>query len=393
MPDLSTENEVLETTPSGPGNNILRFPNDSCPLDLEAEFVGNLIYAWSSVNKSPQLSILVDCGTGESVIDPRAAVEIRGTRSEDKTGTSFGGFVEGAALELACTPRHLELKSQASALLSMESVNVQTGRKTDGAFGSNWFTRFFITMDYEKQKVQLQPFAVPLETSGEAVQLELEGGIPFVRATLEAKDGSRISTRFMIRSGIADAIILNEGFLKSHRQLVEEYGPFPYGTGDRRSVQRGQTRLAGIEIGSFRMAEPLAAVRDQKYWRYHNVAGFIGAGILSRFKVIWDYSTPCVRLTANSNFSAPFPADASGLHLLARPLNLETISVAAVRRNSPADLVSLKTGDVIAAIDGRKKLPLWEVREHLQKSGVTVELSVLRGNQEFTVALPLVPWI
>jgi hypothetical protein len=69
-------------------------------------------------------------------------------------------------------------------------------------------------------------------------------------------------------------------------------------------------RITGLDLGPFHLTGPVAAVPSSTVGALANpdVAGFIGAGILSRFTVDWDYdshSKPSLRRTFRGRCKRP----------------------------------------------------------------------------------------
>jgi hypothetical protein len=75
-----------------------------------------------------------------------------------------------------------------------------------------------------------------------------------------------------------------------------------------------------------------------------NIAGFIGAGILKRFTVTWDYTHSLMFLLSNRALQAPFETDASGIHLVSPGPKYQAVVIDSVLPNSPAGLGRIGSG-------------------------------------------------
>jgi membrane-associated protease RseP (regulator of RpoE activity) len=119
------------------------------------------------------------------------------------------------------------------------------------------------------------------------------------------------------------------------------------------------------------------------------VAGFIGAGILKRFTVTWDYTGKRMVLLPNRTLSEPFETDASGLHLVSPGPQYQIVTIDSVLPGSPAAQAGLEPGDEILAVDEVSGLPLRKVSEALRKAGTSVVLTVQRKATILKITQPL----
>jgi len=149
------------------------------------------------------------------------------------------------------------------------------------------------------------------------------------------------------------------------------------------------TRLQGFEMGGFSLAEPVAALQPAGKGRIsaEGTVGNIGGGVLSRFKVIFDYSRRRMILEPGPDLALPFEADMSGLGLVAIPPDLQRISVARVTEGSPAAEAGVLAGDEIRTVDGQPvgDLGLSTLRERLRLEGQEVRFELLRGAEPITL--------
>jgi len=98
--------------------------------------------------------------------------------------------------------------------------------------------------------------------------------------------------------------------------------------------------------------------------RHERAAGNLGAGILTRFRVIFDYAHDCLWLEPRPGTDIlPFERNRSGLLTDRREGALEVLFVAP---GSPAEAAGWKTGERITAVDGMPVGPAyvswWTVR-------------------------------
>jgi C-terminal processing protease CtpA/Prc len=112
-----------------------------------------------------------------------------------------------------------------------------------------------------------------------------------------------------------------------------------------------------------------------------DVAGLIGNEILSRFKVIFDYSRQEMILEPNAHLSDPFGVNVSGLELELKTKPRRVIRVADVKEESAAAGAGIRTGDQLIAIDNRStsSLSVEEIDKLLQQEEREFLLTIKRG--------------
>ena len=120
--------------------------------------------------------------------------------------------------------------------------------------------------------------------------------------------------------------------------------------------------------------------------------GIIGADILYRFTVVFDYEKKIIALKKNSNFNHPFEYDMSGIHPIANGPALNIFKIHRIVKDSPAEAAGLKPGDIITAIDNQDTTAMTlEQIKHVLKSepGRKLNLRISRGGKILEISLTL----
>ena len=360
----------------------------------------HLVYMHGHVNDSRELSVALDTGSSVSIVSPDVAQQIglHPSGSAEAAGIGHGSsqrvrFVEGTRLRWGAELSALRVAGQRIAILPIGYVAEEVGHPTDAIFGSNVFENFRVRVDYQHERATFASPSFPLGNVGDPIPIKILGGTPFVTAMLVSPKGSHISGLFLLDSGSTNSLTLNKLFLSAHPEITSGRNfvdtPSPNAVGGR--IDMKLVRIAALDLGPFHFNQPVAAVPESSTGAlaHPEIAGFIGAGILCRFTVTWDYAHGRIFLKPNPHLNDVFEADASGLRLNVTPPDYETIHVAAVLPGSPSALAGLRVGDVVASFNGKRDLKLWRVTEELKKPGTAPVLSILRGNKEMTISLHL----
>src|SRR5262249_6578567 len=113
-------------------------------------------------------------------------------------------------------------------------------------------------------------------------------------------------------------------------------------------------RVRRLEIGSFAFDRVVTIFPDLEYQNPGGGDfrdGFVGAEILTRFIVTFDYPHQRMVLERGGRFTEPFEYDMSGMTLERRQPGRAVIT--AITPGSPAGEAGIRPGDELLAIDGQ----------------------------------------
>jgi C-terminal processing protease CtpA/Prc len=116
-------------------------------------------------------------------------------------------------------------------------------------------------------------------------------------------------------------------------------------------------------------------------------AGVIGAEILPRFKLIFDYPRGRMIIEPNGTFRAPYEFDMSGLFITSEGGSSKAFKVYSIIKGSPATEAGIR-GDVIDAIDERpaSKFTLDQVRQLFKEAEGKEHSLSIRGDGKLHTA-------
>jgi C-terminal processing protease CtpA/Prc len=144
-------------------------------------------------------------------------------------------------------------------------------------------------------------------------------------------------------------------------------------------------------LGSVVVPEPIIVLSQATKGSFANPyeAGNIGAGVLKRFNVTFDYERQQVILEKNANFDHRDEYDKSGLWLHLVDGAWEVIEAAP---GSPAAAAGLRAGDRILKVGGQTPadLSLSDLRQKLRESPVGTEISLTVQSGGETRIVPLI---
>lgn len=348
------------------------------------ELLNNHIYVEVKLNGKGPYRLMCDTG-GANIVTPELAKEL-GLKSE---GAFQGRGVGEKSEDIGVTKVEkveigdATISNQVFMVFALGPFGAVEGVPQYGLVGYEVFKRFVATVDYEKKLLTLTlPSTFDYHGTGTVVPFTFNEHIPQVEGSLDGFAG-----RFDIDTGARDSVSILAPFAEQHG-LKEHYGATVaavtgWGVG---GPARGLvTRAKTLQLGTLEVSGPVVDLSQQKKGAFIDpyVAGNVGAGVLKRFNVTFDYGRQRLIFEANANNARPDTYDRAGMWINLGSEGFEVVDVVA---GGPAEAAGLKVGDRITAIGGipANQLSLPAVRERFRTEsvGTTIKLAVRRDGKE-----------
>jgi len=355
------------------------------------ELINNHIYLDVRLNDKGPFRMLCDTG-GANIVTPSLAREL-GLKAEGALqGRGVGEKSEdvGLAKIKSLQVGEATLSDQVFAVFPMESFAAVEGIPINGVIGYEVFKRFVAKVDYEHHLITLTlPTAFSYKGQGTVLPFQFNAHIPQVEGSIDGIEG-----KFDIDTGSRSSVDLLGPFVEKH-DLAAHYGAkleAVTGWGVGGASRSLVTRAKVLRLGRVEVRNPVTELSVQKKGAFVNpyVAGNVGAGVLKRFNITFDYTHQQMIFEPNANYDKPDVFDRSGMWLNQAGESFEVMDVIP---GGPAANAGLKTGDRVLAIDGRSagqlSLPAVRVQFKSDPPGTKLHLTVQSGEQKRDVELVL----
>lgn len=299
-------------------------PSVTIPFTL----VNNLIVIPVEIN-GKTLSFLVDTGIDKTVLFNLKFSDSISLKNIEKI--ELRGLGEGDPIQAIKSSGNLiRIKDAISVnhMIFMITDNLFDlsailGMDVNGIIGSDLFKDFIIRINYSSKKIILyDPKSYSYKKCDNCLTLPLEflQNKPLINVAVENFSGKLIDVKLLIDSGAGDALWL---FENTHPDIKvsEKYFDDYLGRGLSGSVYGKRSVIDKLKIGDFVFKNAGVAYPDStSIITVHdkvNRNGTLGAEILKRFHIIFDY--PNEKITFKKNglyFKAPFLYDKSGISLI-----------------------------------------------------------------------------
>lgn len=358
---------------------------------LPFELLNNHIYVQVKLNGKGPFLLLCDTG-GANIVTPTLAREL-GLKSEGALqGRGVGEKSEdvGLAKIESLQVGDATLSNQIFAIFPLESFSSVEGVTESGLIGYEVFKRFVVRVDYEHRTLTLTtPSSFAYHGDGTAVPFQFNDHIPQVEGEIDGIPG-----KFDIDTGSRASVDLLKPFAEKH-DLKARYGAkieAVTGWGVGGPARSLVTRAKLLRLGAVEIPSPVTQLSLQNKGAFTSqyVAGNVGAGVLKRFNITFDYSHQQMIFERNGNYAKPDVFDRSGMWLNQSGDSFEVLDLVA---DGPAAKAGLKVGDKISAIDGHSvgDITLPALRERLKSDppGTKLRLTVHSGDQSRELDLVL----
>jgi len=327
------------------------------------------------------LNFILDTGSGGISLDSTTTeyFKLKGTPS-NRTIRGIAGirnvsFLHNRKLHL----QGLTVDSLSFHINDYSILNTVYGERIDGIIGYSLLSRYIVKVDYDSSKIEFWTKGSLKYPRGGFMLRPLINTIPV--QTLRVRDEATISARFLYDMGAGLNMMLSTDFLKDSAILGKKrklYAKEAEGLGGK--IDMHMTVIREVKMGPYRFRNVPVYVFDDEYniTSYPYLGGLIGNDLLRRFNVILNYDRRDFYLMPNSHFSDPFDYSYSGLELYFVD---GLIIVGDVAKDSPAEQVGLKEGDVVVAVNKNFNQNLQQYKAAIQNTGERLRLIVQRDGE------------
>ena len=164
--------------------------------------------------------------------------------------------------------------------------------KIDGVFGYELFSRFIITIDYENQLITMtdpKSFQAPNEAS--AIPIDVVNAKPFVQTFVTIEE-TTLPMKLLVDTGASTTLMIGKHSIKGKNFKTHYSRQLGIGMG---GILTGRSiTVNNIQLGHFQVSKDFRAQlpSEKDYPASDGTVdrdGTLGGGILSQFKVTFDY--------------------------------------------------------------------------------------------------------
>jgi len=371
--------------------------SEPAPLVIPFELVTRHILIQVKINNSDPLWFIFDTGDKVAIVDLGRAKSLGlNLQGEISVGGAGAGTVRGSTVRGAyVSVIGAEGNPQPVAMaIPLDGLEPRMGHIIDGIIGADFIKQFVVEIDYSARVLRLHDKArFVYSGSGEALPLTfIHGGYPIIDADITVPGRPPIRGRFILDFGSGGSLALHRPFVEQHslptpsQKTIRVLG----GGGVGGKITGRSGRIEALRFGRFQIDSPLTLFSEDRSGAFASseIQGNIGALILSKFKVLLDYSRERIILEPSASLKDPIAPASSGLRFIAEGADYKTFRIEELLEDSPATEAGFQKDDVVVSLDGRPAadLTLSSLHEALEKP-LAHKISVRRGAQTLQITV------
>lgn len=354
----------------------VKFAYGGDAAEIAAAFIDHLVFVPVRVNQGEPSLFELDTSARESSIDPVRAKDL---------GL---GAVKSPVLNLS----GLDLSFSSLAETPRAEFAARFGRPYQGTLANDFLNAVVADIDYARETMQLyDPGVFKHKGRAKGVRVSFVDGLPVVKAKAVI-DGRGIDGTFLVNTALDAPVLIFQKYADSHRLSLHK----PISAASMPIAGAAQAtlgRLQKFQIGAYTVQASLVVFSRENppIARDAKLAGEIGADMLRRFGVVFDYPRQLIFFDPNSEFNSEDFEDMSGLTITAGGPNLKKFEITEVRPNTPGADAGLRKGDIIEGINGdaAADLSLADIRRLFRQLGPPLEAVITRNGKTVKASLQM----
>jgi hypothetical protein len=344
---------------------------------------------------------ILDTGVPETTVDANLAARLGlpATDAGSVTGAGSHEMHQGRAAAVPVSVGGVPLSPPFISVAPLDSLLFPySGIHAPGAIGAQFFAEHVVELDFDTHTMRVyDPSAYTYRGAGTILPLTFIGTAPALTATLTLPSGTRKPMRLIADLGAKANLLVTEPFIRTNaiRDAFPRRMRTALGSGVGGETRYDFVRIPSLALGPHAEAETrdfVAGLSVEGTLRSDQYDGLLGAELMSRHLVIFDYSRKRLILGPRPDPPPPAEADMSGIYLIRDGGDSGRVVVHRIVQGSPADHAGVRTGDVVERVNGTVPTgtSLWPWRSALRsRDGDTVTVTIDRAGERHVTTLVL----
>jgi hypothetical protein len=328
-------------------------------IDIPFRLVRNLVVIKLKINNKGPFNFIMDTGVGLMIItDPKLvdSVEIPGKRTLKLNGCGVGEAYDAyITSNLKIDIPGLTSYNIQAAILKTDHFGLSNyaGMPIHGLLGYEFFNNLAVKVDFGDSTMTVyRPKDQRLFAKGEKIPITVENHKPYLDANVHFPGGIVKKSKLIIDLGAGHPLSLEN--MTESKELPKKCIPANLGMGFNGPISGYLSRISEIELGKYKIKNLISSFpEDDSLLNKLRLKrdGNLGAGLLKRFIVVFDYPGKAIYLRPGANYNDPFEHDMSGLEYYAGGDDFKRIIISRVEPGSAGDKIGLEKDDEIVAIN------------------------------------------
>ncbi len=327
---------------------------------INFKLVKNLVVIPIFVNEKGPYNFILDTGvdpliiTDSSIVDPTLLNNLRRVRINGSgEGDELTAYISNT---ISAKVGEATMQYVPTVILKEDVFNLSSylGMKIHGLIGYSFFNSFIVKINYAQSRVSFSLPQTRKKVNWNKLDLEFLDNKPYINVDIQVPDLGKIKAKLIIDCGASHALSL-EAYNEGVFPLPSPNFQANLGVGLGGKINGSIGRVSSIQLGGYTLKNVLTSFPN-----YSDVAakakqkqrtGNLGADILKKFTVIFDYQDAAMYLKKNNHYGESFEHDMSGIELYVDDRQYNRVFISRVEPESPAEKAGILANDEILSIN------------------------------------------
>lgn len=343
---------------SGFGQEFL-FKRNRQKQSISFKCIKNLMVIPVYVNGKGPYDFVLDTGVGPMIITDPSIIDSLNFSKLRKIKVSGLGIetVEAyVSQSLDVKVGSTSIEHIPTAILKEDLFNLSghLGLKIYGLLGFSFFNSFIVDVRYSENRLIIYDHGAKIKYRGKKIPIEVENQKPYILATVDVSGGKTVEARFLMDTGASHALSL-EMLNGTEFPLPEKKIKANLGMSLSGQIKGYVGRVGKFNVGGYAFKDVVAGFPDFK-----SIAdkidlskrnGNLGADLLRKFNIQFNYQEGFIYVKPNSLSKAPFEHDMVGMVIYLDQKEYKRVLIGEIDENSPAEKAGLCPDDEIIAVN------------------------------------------
>ncbi len=368
---------------------------------MDFKFVKNLIIIPIYINQKGPFNFILDTGVGSMVVTDPTLLDTLNLK--DLRTTKIYGLGQGQEIE-AFLSNDIDVRIKGASIAKISTAFLKEdifdlsnylGQKIYGLIGYHFFNSFVVKINYISNRLSYALPSTSVRKKGEKFPITIENNRPYIFADIEPSSKQNVKVKLIIDCGASHALSMDALDGKAW-PLPKDTISANLGVGLSGVISGSMGRVPQLTLGKYTFKNVLSGFPEFEALAskigYNQQNGNLGAEVLKRFNVTFDYQNKVMYLRPNTEYKTPFDHDMSGIEVYGDPKSKKHIFIGRIEKGSPAEKAGFMVDDEIMSIDLKliEDYSLEEVGKLFKsQDGRTIFIEIVRNKQNKIFLLKL----
>jgi hypothetical protein len=336
------------------------FRNKRKQQTMDFRLIKNLVIIPVYINHKGPFNFILDTGVSPLLItDPSIldSLDVSKLKPIKLSGLGKGQAIEAyASNSIHVSVGATQMSNMPTAILKTDVFHLSNylGIHVHGLIGYYFLNSFIVKINYPAHEMKFYSHDTKVKIKGKPLPIELVLNKPYVRLPVMVPNVGLFHAKLLMDSGASFALSL-ESLDGQKFPLPDSSIKANLGMGFGGLISGNIGRINSMKIGGYLIKHVLTTFPDYEDGAAKVAAtgrnGSIGAELLRRFHMTFDYRNSLVYLKSNAALKNAFEHDMSGMEIYMEEGPTDRYFIERIEPGSPAEKIGILPGDEVLGLN------------------------------------------